>query len=229
VKRTSLLFCLVFLAIASPLLAAEDLDYNIINLRAEAARQVENDVMVVHMSALAEANSAAEAAESVNDMMKWAAETAGTSEGVKSRTLNYQTRPIYQNKVLIGWSVNQQIRFESKHFATLSALVGILQEKLRVESMQFEISPDRRAGVEHELITAALDAFREKAGLVSSTLGARDYRIVKLTIQENSPVTPYRRGYQAEAMSVQMSSAPHVEAGDAEVTVRTEGTIQLMY
>ena len=220
---------LIGAGLSSPLFAAEQLNYNIINLQADAARQVDNNVMVVSMSAHSEADSAAEASENVNNMMAWAAAIAKENDSIKSRTLNYQTRPLYKNKELIGWSVNQQIRFESRDFRTLSTLVGRLQEKLRVNSMQFEVSPDQQEANVNELITAALAAFREKALLVSTTLGAQDYRIVKISIRENKFSTPYPRGYQAEAMSLQKSSTPHVEAGDSRLNVRAEGSIQLTF
>ena len=73
-KKITCLFSLLFFATQSPLFAAGELNYNIVNLQAEAARQVDNDVMVVSMSALAEANTAAEASEKVNTMMNRAAE-----------------------------------------------------------------------------------------------------------------------------------------------------------
>ena len=223
------LISIILFTIASPLYAAEELNYNIINLQADAARQVDNDVMVVIMSALFEANSAAEAAKNVNKMMIWAAAIAGKSDSIKSQTMNYQTRPLYKNKAVVGWTVNQQIRFESKEFESLSTLVGTLQEKLRVQSMQFEVSPDRQENTVTELITASLEAFGEKARLVTKTLGAGDYRIVNISVREESPVAPYRRSFQAEAMSVQQSSAPHVEAGDSKLNVRAEGTVQLIF
>jgi len=223
------LFTILLFGLGSQLYAAEDLNYNIINIQADAARHVDNDVMVVIMSALSEANSAAEAAENVNKMMSWAAAIANKSDTIKSKTLNYQTRPLYKNKVLIGWAVNQQIRFESTAFESLSTLVGTLQEKLRVQSMQFEVSPDRQENTVMELITGSLEAFGKKARLVTKTLGAGDYRIVNISVREDSPVAPYRRGFQAEAMSVQQSSAPHVEAGDSRLNVRAEGTIQLIF
>jgi predicted secreted protein len=223
------LISIILFTIASPLYAAEELNYNIINLQADAARQVDNDVMVVIMSALFEANSAAEAAKNVNKMMIWAAAIAGKSDSIKSQTMNYQTRPLYKNKAVVGWTVNQQIRFESKDFESLSTLVGTLQEKLRVQSMQFEVSPDRQENTVTELITASLEAFGEKARLVTKTLGAGDYRIVNISVREESPAAPYRRGFQAEAMSVQQSSAPHVEAGDSRINVRVDGTVQLIF
>jgi predicted secreted protein len=223
------LFSILLLSLGSPLYAADELNYNIINLQADAARQVDNDVMVVIMSALSEANNAAEAAENVNKMMAWAAAIAGKNDSIKSQTMNYQTRPLYKDKALIGWAVNQQIRFESKAFESLSTLVGTLQEKLRVQSMQFEVSSDRKDNAVTGLITVSLEAFGKKARLVTETLGARDYRIVNISVREDSPVAPYRRSFQAEAMSVQQNSAPHVEAGDSRINVRVEGTVQLIF
>ncbi len=221
----------LFLIISSPAFGDhgdEQVQYNIVNLNAEQSRQVANDVMVVTMQAIAQKDNAAEAGRKVNETMKWADQIISDDNKIKHKTLNYQTQPVYHNRVITGWKVSQQLRLQSTDFDSLTAVVGRLQEQLQVASMRFEISPDRRKQEVNTLIVEALQAFREKAGLITQTLKAQDYRLVTVSVNEGKTIMPFRGMVQAEAMSVG-ASAPTVEAGDSKVRVGVDGTIQLIF
>jgi predicted secreted protein len=225
---SSLLLALLAFFLAGPVVAADEINYNIVNLNAERSRQVENDVMVVLLRTVAEADRAVDAARKVNEQQAWADGVIKTAKAVSYRTMQYQTRPLYQNRQITGWSVSQQIRLESSDIKELTTLVGILQERLQVSSMQFEISPDRRQKETDSLTVEALQAYRDKAKMISQTLGAGDYRLVTISVQENNPPIPYYRA-QAEAMAVQAQAPPVVEAGDSQVIVSISGSIQLIF
>jgi predicted secreted protein len=224
----SLLLSFLALFLAGPAVATEEINYNIVNLSAERSRQVENDVMVVLLRTVAEADRAADAARKVNEQQAWADEIIKPVEAVSYRTMQYQTHPLYQNRQISGWSVSQQIRLESTDIEGLTALVGTLQERLQISSMQFEISPDRRKKESDALTVEALQAFRNRAEMISQALGAGDYRLVTISVQENNNPAPYFR-VQAEAMAAQAPAPPVVEAGDSQVMVSVSGSIQLIF
>lgn len=226
----TLIFAAAILALSVCSVSAneESLHYNIVNLDAGQSKQVANDVMVVIMQAAAQKNSAAEAGRAVNEMMKWADGVIKNDPSVKHRTLNYQTHPVYQNKTIAGWSVNQQLRLQSENFDSLTNMIGTLQQQLQVASMHFEVSPDHRKQEVDQLIVTALDTFRDKAKLVTQNLKAQDYRIVNISIRDHANPTPYRGGVQMEAMAAR-APAPVVEAGDSKVQVTVQGKIQLIF
>lgn len=209
--------------------ASEELNYNLVNLQADAFRQVDNDLLVVIMSAVAEANTAREAARSVNDKMIWASEAIRHVDQVKHQTMNYQTSPLYNNRTIVGWTVSQQIRLESLKVEQLTSLVGNLQDQLNVTAMQFEISPERRKETESQLITEALAAFTEKARLVTTALGAKDFRLVTISVNEGGNM-PIRQAYAMEMAVVRSAApAPEVAAGESRVAVTINGTVQLSF
>ena len=215
-------------SISALALADEPVQFNIVNLRVEQAREVSNDVMVVIMQAAAQKNSSAEAARTVNEVMAWADKIISEDQRISHQTLNYQTRPIYQNKTITGWSASQQLQLLSQDIEALTVMVGTLQQKLQIGSMRFQVSPDRRAEELETLVVEALEAFRVKAELVTGTLKANDYRLVNLSIDENGSPMPYRAVAHAEAMTVG-SAPPSVEAGDSKLRVSVTGSIQLIY
>lgn len=222
---TTLLLCFIWLSHATA--AEENLNYHLVTLQAQAADTVDNDLLAVTMTAVAEANTAAEAAATVNETMVRAAALIGEVDDISYQTMNYQTTPRHQNRAIIGWSVSQQISLKSKDIEALTALVGKLQKLLNVSAMQFEVSPERRKKAHDRLITEALTAFSEKARLVTVALGAKDFRLVNLTIDEDG-ITPLRRDFGME-MALSRAAAPEVAAGESRVSVTVRGNIQLSF
>ncbi len=228
-KKLFTVLVLIALLTAAPLALAEDLNYNLVNLYGQAQKHIDNDVLVVTMRSTADADSPHEAAKIVNRNMGWAQDLLKDMPEIKKQTINYQTRPRYQNKVIVGWSVSQELLLESEELDELSDVVGSLQQKLQVQSMTFGVSPQRKEVSTDELIAEALTVFEAKARLVTTTVGAKDFRIVTLTIGENAPGIPRQRGYQMEAMAMSAADAPPIEAGESKITVRVDGTIQLIF
>ena len=228
-KKTIMLSLISLIAVVASATCAEELNYNLINLFGAAEKIIDNDLLAVTMQSSADAASAQEAAKIVNQEMSWALNFVKDINVIRKQTINYQTRPRYQNKVIIGWSVSQQLQLESREIDRLSQVVGRLQEKLQVSSMIFKVSSSQKRVATDELITEALAAFEKKARLVSQALRAKDFRIVTLNIAENAPAIPLQRGYGMEAMAMASADAPQLEAGESTLTVRVDGTIQLIF
>lgn len=227
-KTKVLVITILLTALTAITYAEEQMHFNIVNLSAEQSRQVENDVMVVIMQASAQKNSSAEAANAVNRIMAWADPIISADKQIRYRSLNYQTRPVYHDRSVSGWTASQQVRLESENFEALTALIGTLQQQLQTISMQFTVSEEKRKSEIDTLIAAALEAFTRKAELISRTMKARDHRLVSIAVDENGTSVGYRGIVQAEAMAVS-SAAPQVEAGDSKITVRVTGSIQLIF
>lgn len=228
-KISSMIICFLFFLCATHA-TAEELNYNLIHLSAGAESDVDNDILIVLMNSFAEKNSAREASESVNADMDRALKICAQYSTVKTRTMNYQTRPNYnKTRTITGWHASQQLRLESSDFEKLSKLVGILQEQLSVDSMRFEVSSEKRKKAVEELTVSALKEFTAKAQLITKTIGASDFRLVNLNLGENFPTRPYQRGFQAEAMSLAKDAAPAVQAGESRILVQVNGSIQLVF
>ena len=218
----------LIIAIAAPAFGDDQVQFNIVNLQAEQSRQVENDVMVVLMQAAAQKNSSAEAGKAVNEMMVRADRVISADARITHQTMNYQTYPVYQDRVVTGWTVSQQLRLQSEDFEALTAMVGTLQQELQVISLQFQVSEQKRRAEIDSLIVEALEAFSAKAELITRTMKASDYRLVAVSIDENGSPVVYRGMVQAEAMAAR-APAPQVEAGDSRILVRISGSIQLIF
>jgi predicted secreted protein len=123
------------------------------------------------------------------------------------------------------WALQIAGSVEGVDHKTIGGLVGTFQEKLQVKSMQFSVSDDRRRAVENRLIGRALDAFRERAGIIGTNLDAKGYRIVELNINTSSQRPPVP--YQARMAAMEAAAPVVTQAGDSDVRVTISGTVEL--
>ena len=110
--------------------------------------------------------------------------------------------------------------------AKVSELLGELQSRLALQGMHFTVSPQLKNNTDDALITEALDAFENRARLVTKQLKRKGYKIVDLNISTSGNPGAYRR-HDMRAMSMESVSAPVIEGGEQDVQVSVSGSIEL--
>jgi predicted secreted protein len=215
---------------ASWLLTAEAQNepiYDQVDLNASASQDVENDLLIAFVFAEVEANDQADAADAVNEAIAWAAGRARRIDDIDVQTTNYSTRPVYANgRRIVGWVARQSLRLESTESQALSELLGELQQRVAVQSINYDLSDAARDAAEEALIAEALAQFNRRAELIAGELGRDGYRIVRLSVGNNGPIF-------ASASRVRMGlseadvAPPEIEAGTQMLSVNVNGTIEL--
>ena len=208
-------------------LADDELRYNQVRLQSQQTESVTNDTMHVTMNTYAEMQDPARLAAKINKDMEWALQQAKQVSGVKVNTGSYQTWPVTRKEVTTGWRGQQDLVMESGDTEALSRLVGQLQGRLQIKSMNFSVSDEKRAGVENRLIGAALDAFKQRAGIIGDNLKAAGFRIVELHVNTSTVRPPMLRQARVSTMAMEASDAVAVEGGESDVSVSVNGTIEL--
>jgi len=224
-KRLLLLLCLTVSAGTG--LADDELRYNQVRLQSQQTESVSNDTMHVTLQTYAEMQDPAKLAARINQEMEWALAQVKQVPGVKLRTGSYQTWPITRKEVTTGWRGQQDLILESRDTQALSRLVGQLQAKLQIKSMNFSVSDEKRVTVENRLIDLALNAFRERAGIVGDNLKAGGYRIVELNVGTSTARPPMMHQARMASMSMEAADAVAVEGGESDVRVTVSGTIEM--
>ncbi len=199
-----------------------------ISFQVAVERDMDNDQVDAMLSVISEDKQPDALAATINQSMRWALDLAGQESAVKARTGGYQTSPVYDDRKIVRWRGRQDLMLASGDVNRLSLLVGKLQEKLQVQSLQFSVSNQARRAAENEMIADVLARFKERAALVARTLDAKDYQIVSLSI--NTADQGYIPPVRAESMRsvATMSAAPAaLEAGTSKVSVQAGGTITL--
>lgn len=225
-------FCMAaLLALAGTALAADPAPrYNVIELQAEAQRELPNDTMSASLYVeLNDANAAA-LATAVNKAANEALRVAREYPSVRARSGNNQTYPVYaKGNVLQGWRARAEVRLESQDFEAASRLIGKLQAGMQLGNMAFSVSPEARRQAENELIAEAIAAFKARAEIVRGALAGRSYKIQRLNVNNGYSAPPPRfamaRVLSAGAPEV---AAPNLEGGVSLVTVTVGGAIEVL-
>ena len=204
----------------------EETLFNVVNLQAQAEQEIPNDQMTAILATEHEGKDATAIAEHVNEDMQWALEIIKRYPFAESRTTNYQTYPVYNKQIIIGWRASQQVEIKSTSIRELSELIGKLQDKLQVKQMYFSPTDETRKKFEDQLIEEALEAFKNRVAIVKKHMDNMDHRILNININTGGyqPPTPYERSGMMKSMA--MEAAPAVEAGTSKIIVTVNGSVQ---
>jgi len=201
--------------------------YNQVRLQAQQSESVSNDTMHVTLNSYAEMQDSSRLAARINRDMDWALAQARQFSDVKVSTGGYQTWPVTRKEVTSAWRGQQDLILESRNTEMLSQLTGQLQEKLKIKSMSFSVSDEKRMAVENRLIDAALNAFKVRARIVGDNLNAKGYRIVDINVGTSAQRPPVMYQARMSSVSMEASDAVAVEGGESDVQVTVSGTIEL--
>ena len=220
----------VLLLLSLPALTFADTPtFDRVSLSEQASTEVQNDQMVALLFAEYEGRDATPLADRVNRDIAAALALAGKTPGVEVRTQDYQTRPVYDKEGKIrAWRVRQSIRLESTDSKALGDLLGTLQERLKLQSVAYQVSPQQRRKHIDSVIQTALKRFQERAQLVADAFGRPHWRLVRLSINDGGPrpVPLMRANLMSEAAMKGAAPVP-LEAGTATLEVSVNGEIEL--
>jgi len=221
---------LLVLALAALPAAAHEPEprFNRATFSVSATEDVANDTLVAVLTVQRDGGSARPLAAEVNQVMAWALAKAKEAPSIKVQTLDYQTSPIYQKSTVTGWRVSQSLRLEGRETAAVSDLVGVLQERLNLQQVGYEVSRERRKEVEDRLIGEAIAAFQARAKQVAADLQRRTFRLVQMDVSSGpAPMPVYRQRAMPMAMAEVAAAPPAIEAGTQTITIGVTGEIEL--
>jgi len=222
-----LVAALALLGVARSGAADEEERLRRVSFRVESSREVENDLLVATLAATDEDADPAALAERINQTMAWALGVARAEKRVRAESGGYQTHPVYDRTRIRGWRATQHLRIESGDFGAATALLGRLQGRLQLESLEFSVSPKLARELEDELIVEALAGFRARAERVTKSLGASRFEIVELAIDTQGGAPPPQPVFRA-AMAAEAAAVPvAAEGGSTRVGVQVHATIEL--
>ncbi|SDT51737.1 Predicted secreted protein [Pseudomonas sp. Z003-0.4C(8344-21)] len=233
VRRSAALLALTVGSIASlPALAADELHYNQISLRAEVSQEVARDQMIVTLYTEDQNTDPAKLAAAISTTMNKATAQAKQVKDITLRTGSRNSYPIYDTKgqKITGWRERAELRLESTDFAALSKLTGELLTDLKMGGMDFAIADPTRKASEDQLLKEAVSAFKARAQLATDALGGKGYKIVNLNLNSNGYPQPYLRGPMMMKAAAMDSApvTPEVEAGTSQVSMTADGSIEVL-
>ncbi|WKV84714.1 SIMPL domain-containing protein [Pseudomonas sp. B24_DOA] len=232
-RRSAALLALTVGSVVSlPALAADELHYNQISLRAEVSQEVARDQMIVTLYTEEQNTDPAKLAAAISTTMNKATAQAKEVKDITLRTSSRNSYPIYDTKgqKITGWRERAELRLESTDFAALSKLTGELLTELKMGGMDFAIADPTRKASEDQLLKEAVTAFKTRAQLATDALGGKGYKIVNLNLNSNGYPQPYLRAPMMMKAAAMDSApvTPEVEAGTSQVSMTADGSIEVL-
>lgn len=218
---------LLAVLLATPTAAAPTISTTTIDLSAEATQPAVNDLARATVFAEATGATPGELAKRVNSLVTDALKTAKAYRSIKIQSGATHTYPVYtKGSKIEGWRMRSELTLESGDTATLSELLGKLQESMGVASLVMLPAPETRKQAESEAMIDAIAAFKARAKVIADALG-KPYRIKHLAINSSGrpPAAPLMRA--AALASAEPVPMP-IDAGETQVNVTVSGQIELL-
>ena len=197
-----------------------------VELSAEASRVAPNDIAIA--TAYFEASDAdpAKLSRQVNGAIAAALEQIRRYPDVKAKSAGTSTYPVYgkEGRPIEAWRMRSELQLESRDLPDLSELLGKLQASLALSGLVTQPAPDTHKSIADLVATDAIRAFQARAKTIADTLG-KAYHIRHLSIGYGGPPQPIR---PMKTMALRAEAAPMpIEAGESEIAVTVNGTIEL--
>ena len=201
-------------------------------LDAQASQSVDNDELWVSLSVSREGTNTHDITQAVLAQLQAATAQAKRVDGVQLQIGQVNTTPVWDNKgKTANWSAQAELVLVSKNTAALSQLASDLTRLMRINSVQYRLSNEKRLATEKALIQDMAVNFRDKANTIRSAFGFGTYTIKTLNFsplpeRNFAPAMPL----MARAMSADMAppavAIPN-EGGKSTVSVGMQASIEM--
>ena len=207
--------------------------HDVLQLSASGAVEVQQDLLVLTLSATKEASDAAAVQTQLKQALDAAlaeARAAAQPQQMDVRTGAFGLYPRYgKDGKINGWQGRAELVLAGRDFARITATAGRIQS-MAINQIAFDLSREARTKVESEAQTKAIEAFKARATELAHGFGFAGYALREVSVNSNEMAPgprPRMLGMEAKAMSMASDAPVPVEAGKAQVVVTISGSVQL--
>lgn len=222
---------------ANPVTVWQAAPQNVVNLSAEASREVAQDLIAITLAATREGTDAATVQSQLRQLLDAAladARKAARPGEVEVRTGGFNLSPRYAGKpgtapTISGWQGRAELVIEGSDTAAISQLAGRLSA-LTVARVGYGLSRQARDKVEADVAAQAIDRFKNRAEAHARQFGFASYSLREVSVngsESGGPLPPPMYRAAAAPMAAMAEQAQPVEPGKTTVTVSVNGSIQL--
>lgn len=240
-RRTALPILLFSLAVPLTLHAAPQLQPQgvVVTLSGEATKTVANDEALITFTVERRAATPEAVTEEVVTagnkglaaLAKWDKNT------VVVETSDFSTWPVYtraregEASMIGGWSARQTIRVTVRDVAKVSDVMKGAAETMQYDGITFRVSEASKKAAETELLDAALNDAKRRAGVIAKNFELTDdsCQVIALTIGD-APIRYYAAPRVANDAVMMKSAvpAPAVSAGESTLTMRVGMEVRIL-
>lgn len=205
--------------------------HNVVQLSAQGAVEVGQDLLSISMNTSRDGNDAAALQYQLRTALDAAlteAKKAVQPGQMEVRSGNFSLSPRYgRDGKPMGWQGSVELILEGRDFAAITGTVGRIQT-LTVGGVSFGLSREQRGKVEAEAQNMAIERFKARATEIARGFGFTGYSLREVTVTANDQgFVPRPRMMAMEARSSVADAPLPVEAGKTTVLVTVSGSVQL--
>ena len=201
-----------------------------LELQASATGFATHDEMVVHLNADQSGTDVGPLNDKVLEALRKALEATRGVAGVKARVGSVNTMPVHdKDGQRVSWRVVGTVVLEGTDLKSTGDLAGKLSQELQLASVQYRLTPARRAEAENKLIDEAAAAFRERAARTTKALGFQSFELKNVNVQTSTsgPRPPMPMMMKAAMARDMAAESVPADGGDATIDVTLIGTVRL--
>lgn len=207
---------LLSLLLASPSWALEMAPQ--ISFQFSLASKVPNDMVRAVVGLTTEAPSLAEAQGQLNEAMAWATDQVGHYPAVSVGIASVGTTPVYQDNVLTGYRAWQNLELTTADFNQLTALIGILQQRIGIQEITFYPSEEALRNAELDMLGQAASEARQRAEKLGTSMGRQHPTMVSLDLNPN---------YSVIDRTVDLYAGPTLPPGESVVHLQVQAIYKM--
>lgn len=207
---------------------------NVVQLSSNGSVEVQQDWLVLHLSASREGASAAEVQKQLQKivdaaMPKLRAQVADEQMQLVSGAFGVYPRHNRDGKIA-SWQGSAELVLQGRDFARITQAAAQAGE-MAIAQIGFGLSKQAEAKVQDQAQSEAIAAFKAKAQQLAKEFGFSKYRLREVAVNSND-LQPRMQAMAASGRSAMSKAgesydAVPVEAGKAKVTVNVSGSVQL--
>lgn len=206
---------------------APEFDQNKVFFSVNESMSVDNDMVSITFTHIAEGENAQDVADQINRQMGKAFRVLKAYPEVVKKTTQYRVNPIYKKSTISHWRGQQSLTLSMPQSDTVNQVLKKVQPYLAYQSMHFFVSTKIREKMKETLIQKAIKKYQNTAKNIASGFGHQNYKLIETRI--NTPNNRHQKVYaHAEMRSAAMDMAsPNVSAGESQLSVTISGSMLL--
>lgn len=205
---------------------------NVMQLSATGMVEVQQDLLVITLTATKDANTLAVAQTQLKQILDAALAEAKASAQpgqMDVSTGNFSLSPRYgKDEKVIGWHGQAELRLQGRDFARITAMAGKLSS-MAVSDVAFALSREARAKAESEAQAQAIEQFKVRAAELTKAFGFGGYGLREVSVSGSgmSTVTLMGAAPMREKMASFAAAPVPVQPGREQVQISVSGSVQM--
>ena len=208
----------------------------VINLSADAYREVQQDRVILTLSREARGEEAKPIADEVNKAINAVMESGKSNDKLELKTGSYNLWPQQEygedgkRTPKTTYVARGELIVSSTDMVEATRFIEEVSEQMNLSNIAFDLTNEVRREVENEIRAEAIQSFQDKARAVAREFGFDSYDIKYVQLRDstnNAAPMPRFSVARAEMLQADSFSGPDLEAGKERVTISLTGEIAL--